>query len=39
MASTPDSEATFADFYKIEGLRGVYMASQLHPGVKEDHIR
>ena len=39
MESTPDSEAIFADFYKISGLRGVYLASQLDVGVTEDNIR
>ena len=37
--SAPDSEATFADFYRIAGLRGVYLASQLKPGVTEKDIR
>ena len=39
MESTPDSEAIFADFYKISGLRGVYLASQLDVGVTADNIR
>ena len=32
-------ENNFADFYKIAGLRGVYMASQLSPGMTEETIR
>ena len=32
-------ENNFADFYKIAGLRGVYMASQLAQGMTEQTIR
>jgi len=33
------ADANFADFYKIAGLRGVYIASQLPEGVFEETIR
>ena len=32
-------EANFADFYRVSGLRGVYLASQLADGVTEDSLR
>ena len=32
-------EANFADFYRVSGLRGVYLASQLAEGVTEDSLR
>lgn len=37
--NTPKAEANFADFYKIAGLRGVYIASQLPEGISEENIR
>jgi len=37
--NTNQAEANFADFYKIAGLRGVYIASQLPEGVSEETIR
>jgi hypothetical protein len=39
LENAPDSESTFADFYKVAGLRGVYLASQLDQGVEESNIR
>jgi len=33
------TEENFADFYKIAGLRGVYIASQLADGISEENIR
>ena len=32
-------EANFADFYRVSGLRGVYLASQLAEGVTEESLR
>ena len=32
-------ETLFLDFYKIAGLRGVYIASQLPEGISEENIR
>lgn len=37
--NTNQAEANFADFYKIAGLRGVYIASQLPEGVSESSIQ
>jgi len=39
LEASSESEATFADFYKIGGLHGIYLASQLAPGVEEKYIR
>ena len=39
MENAPESESTFADFYKIAGLSSVYLASQLDQGVQESNIR
>lgn len=32
-------ESHFADLYKVAGLKGVYIASQISPGVREEEIR
>eukprot|EP00092_Neocalanus_flemingeri_P022770 GFUD01024690.1.p1 GENE.GFUD01024690.1~~GFUD01024690.1.p1 ORF type:complete len:2176 (-),score=631.55 GFUD01024690.1:299-6826(-) len=37
--NTNQAEADFADFYKIAGLRGVYIASQVAEGISEETIR
>ena len=32
-------ESHFADLYKVSGLKGVYIASQISAGVKEEEIK